>query len=82
MQDTVHALKVKACAAFGVDPDRMMLWDYFQYSRFVLLEDQLHLTLRDLWLLDQQPLLLEPQPKVGRNLTSTSTNTVRKQKQE
>lgn len=66
-------MKAKACAAFGVDPGRMMLWDYFLYSRFVLLEDQLHLTLGDVGFQDQQPLLLEPQPKVGGVLTNTST---------
>jgi hypothetical protein len=65
LQEPMQALKQCACAAFGVDPQAVMLWDYFESCRFILLEDQLHCTLQQARLLDGQPLLLDPIPKVS-----------------
>jgi hypothetical protein len=65
LQESLQALKQRACAAFGVDPQAVLLWDYFEACRFILLEDQLHCTLQQARLLDGQALLLDPIPQVS-----------------
>lgn len=53
-------MKQRACAAFGVDAEVVLLWDYFEACRFMLLEDQLQLSLQQARLGDGQHLLLDP----------------------
>jgi hypothetical protein len=65
LQETLQALKQRACAAFTVDPEAVLLWDYFEGCRFILLEDQLHCTLQQARLLDGQSLLLDPIAQVS-----------------
>ncbi|KAF6262010.1 hypothetical protein COO60DRAFT_1699565 [Scenedesmus sp. NREL 46B-D3] len=66
--ETVQDLKHRACAAFGVEPESVLLWDYFNACPFILLEDQLHCTLQQARLLDEQPLLLKPVREAGQTL--------------
>jgi hypothetical protein len=55
----MQQVKACACAAHGLAPADVLLWDFFLDSKYVLLEDQLHCTLAELRVLDGQPLLLE-----------------------
>jgi hypothetical protein len=43
----------------------VLLWDYFDSCRFILLEDQLHCSLQQARLLAGQSLLLEPVGQVS-----------------
>jgi hypothetical protein len=59
VQETMQQVKARACAAHGLAPGAVLLWDFFLDSKYVLLEDQLHCTLAELHMQDGQPLLLE-----------------------
>uniref|UniRef100_A0A383V6A5 RING-type domain-containing protein n=1 Tax=Tetradesmus obliquus TaxID=3088 RepID=A0A383V6A5_TETOB len=58
--ESLQVVKQRACAAFGVDAEVVLLWDYFEACRFMLLEDQLQLSLQQARLGDGQHLLLDP----------------------
>jgi hypothetical protein len=59
VQETLQQVKARACAAYGLAPDDVLLWDFFLNSKYMLLEDQLGCTLAELQMQDGQPLLLE-----------------------
>jgi hypothetical protein len=64
LQETLQALKQRACAAFGVEPESVLLWDYVNACPFILLEDQLLCTVHQAHLADGQALLLQPAGQV------------------
>lgn len=63
LQETVHSLKLRACAEFGVDPATIDIWDFFHQGKHAKLEGQLDKTLSDARIIDEQPILLDD--KVG-----------------
>ncbi|WIA22588.1 hypothetical protein OEZ86_009573 [Tetradesmus obliquus] len=77
LNETLQQVKARACAAHGLDPEHVLLWDFFLDSKYVLLEDQLCCTLGELQMQDGQPLLLEQrqtaQQEQGRPCSSSTT---------
>jgi hypothetical protein len=63
LQETVRILKERACAAFGVESDKVEIWDYFNHGKYANLDKELDKDLEAARILDQQPILLDD--KVG-----------------
>lgn len=63
VQETVGTLKERACAAFGIEPAKVEIWDYFNHGKYANLENQLDKDLDAARVLDDQPILLDD--KVG-----------------
>jgi hypothetical protein len=63
LQETVRILKDRACAAFGVEPDKVEIWDYFNHGKYANLDKELDRDLVTARILDEQPILLDD--KVG-----------------
>ncbi|WIA28861.1 hypothetical protein OEZ86_011387 [Tetradesmus obliquus] len=59
LKETVHSLKLRACAEFGVDPATIDIWDFFHQGKHAKLEGQLDKTLSDARIIDEQPILLD-----------------------
>jgi len=59
VQETVGTLKERACAAFGIDPAKVEIWDYFNHGKYANLENQLDKDLDAARVLDDQPILLD-----------------------
>jgi hypothetical protein len=58
LQATLAELKQRACAAFGVSPDSVWLWDYYGGEACKELEPHLESTVQQARLVDGQPILL------------------------
>jgi hypothetical protein len=63
LQETVRILKDRACAAFGVEPDKVEIWDYFNHGKYANIDKELDKDLETARILDEQPILLDD--KVG-----------------
>jgi hypothetical protein len=59
LQETVRSLKQRACAAFGVDTEKIEIWDFFHNNKYASLESQLDKDLEEARILDDQPILLD-----------------------
>jgi DUSP domain len=59
VQESVASLKARACAAFGVDPAKTEIWDFFHSSKYACLEDHLDKSLSEARVLDEQAILLD-----------------------
>lgn len=59
LQETVKSLKERACAAFGLDADKVEIWDYFNHGKYANLEKDLDKDLDAARILDEQPILLD-----------------------
>lgn len=59
LQDTVRSLKERACAAFGLEPDKVEIWDYFNHGKYACIEKDLDKDLETARILDEQPILLD-----------------------
>jgi hypothetical protein len=64
-QETVRSLKERACAAFGVDPSTVELWDFFHNSKYANLEGHMDKDLEEARILDEQPILLDDKVRRG-----------------
>lgn len=53
------SLKERACAAFGLDPSKVEIWDYFNHGKYANLEKDSHKDLEAARILDEQPILLD-----------------------
>lgn len=58
-QETVLSLKERACAAFGLDPSKVEIWDYFNHGKYANLEKDSAKDLEAARILDEQPILLD-----------------------
>lgn len=59
LQETVRILKERACAAFGVEPDKVEIWDYFNHGKYANIDKDLDKDLDAARILDEQPVLLD-----------------------
>ena len=59
LQETVRSLKERACAAFGVDPAKVEIWDYFNNGKYGKIENILDKDLESARIMDEQPILLD-----------------------
>uniref|UniRef100_A0A383WB89 Ubiquitin-like domain-containing protein n=1 Tax=Tetradesmus obliquus TaxID=3088 RepID=A0A383WB89_TETOB len=74
--DTVRTLKAKACAAVGVQPSSVLLWDAYDADDLQPLEQQLGSSLADANIVQEQALLLElrkPRRRSGRSSSSSQS---------
>mmetsp|Transcript_38868 Transcript_38868/g.91496 ORF Transcript_38868/g.91496 Transcript_38868/m.91496 type:complete len:920 (+) Transcript_38868:303-3062(+) len=58
---TVEVLKKKACEAFGLEVEKVRIWDYFKQRKYSNLEGQLNDSLEDSRIQDENDILLEEQ---------------------
>lgn len=52
-------MKERACQLFGLDPDKVEIWDFFHRSKYAKLEDKLDQTLEESRVLEGQDILLD-----------------------
>lgn len=65
MQETVRSLKERACAAFGLDPSKVEIWDYFNQGKYANIEKDLDKDLEAARILDEQAILLDDKVHFG-----------------
>eukprot|EP00878_Enallax_costatus_P011714 GHUV01012229.1.p1 GENE.GHUV01012229.1~~GHUV01012229.1.p1 ORF type:complete len:397 (+),score=120.37 GHUV01012229.1:268-1458(+) len=72
--ETVASLKERACKAFGLDTDKVEIWDFFHRSKYAKLEDKLDQTLDECRVLEGQDILLDDKaaPLVAEEKSSSS----------
>ncbi|KAF8072770.1 UBP11 [Scenedesmus sp. PABB004] len=58
-QETVRSFKERACAAFGVEPGRAEIWDYFHNGKYANLDLLLDSTMGEVRVVDNQAILLD-----------------------
>lgn len=72
--ETVQSLKERACAAFGLEPSKVEIWDYFNHGKYANIEKDKDKDLEAARILDEQPILLDDvdNPLPESNTTTSS----------